>query len=117
MFDNLIRINLNELHKLDAAYSGKEEFTEADIRKLDLLTCTLSRLMKSLPYIEEFGYDQEGEISGRRGRDSMGRYASRDAGPGMSGHWPAQPMPNASGYYSRGYEYMPEWYAGRYPMR
>ena len=58
MFDNLIRVNLNELRKLDSAYANREEFTEADSKKLDILTCTLSRLMKSLPYIEEYGYDQ-----------------------------------------------------------
>lgn len=97
MFDNLIRVNLNELHKLDAAYANKDEFTEADTKKFDLLTCTLSRLMKSLPYIEEYGYDQEQSISGRRGRDAMGRYASRAAGPNMSGHLP--PMPAPRGYY------------------
>lgn len=97
MFDNLIRVNLNELHKLNAAYANKDEFTEADTKKLDILTCTLSRLMKSLPYIEEYGYDQEQSISGRRGRDAMGRYASRDAGPNMSGHLP--PMPAPRGYY------------------
>lgn len=115
MFDNLIRVNLNELHKLNAAYAGREEFTEADMKKFDMLTCTLSRLMKSLPYIEEYGYDQENEISGRRGRDPMGRYTSRDNGPGMSGHWPVPPV---SGYYGRSYaEPIPEWYGGHYPMR
>lgn len=101
MFDNLIRVNLNELKKLDAAYSGREEFTEPDAKKLDMLTCTLSRLMKSLPYIEEYGYDQEHNLSGRRGRDSMGRYASMAQGPMMSGHWPGPP-PAWSGY-DRGY--------------
>ena len=101
MFDNLIRVNLNELHKLDAAYANKDEFTEADMKKFDMLTCTLSRLMKSLPYIEEFGYDQDQSISGRRG------------------HWPVQPPPPVSGgYYGRAYgEAVPEWYGGRYPMR
>lgn len=101
MFDNLIRVNLNELKKLDAAYSGKEEFTEADAKKFDMFTCTLSRLMKSLPYIEEYGYDQDHNLSGRRGRDAMGRYASMDANPGISGHWPG-PQPMWSGSY-RGY--------------
>ena len=101
MFDNLIRVNLNELKKLDAAVSSKEEFTEAEAKKLDLLTCTLSRLMKSLPYIEEYGWDQNHDLSGRRGRDSMGRYASMDMGRDMSGHWPGPP-PVWSGAY-RGY--------------
>ena len=98
MFDNLIRVNLNELHKLDAAYANKDEFTEADTKKLDVLTCTLSRLMKSLPYIEEYGYDQDQALSGRRGRDSMGRYASRSAGPYMSGHIPPMSVPRSSYY-------------------
>lgn len=101
MFDNLIRVNLNELKKLNSAYANKEEFTEADAKKLDVLTCTLSRLMKSLPYIEEYGYDQDHDLSGRRGRDSMGRYASMDM-PNMSGHWQAPPPPMWSGSY-RGY--------------
>lgn len=101
MFDNLIRVNLNELKKLDAAYSSREEFTEADAKKLDMLTCTLSRLMKSLPYIEEYGYDQDHSISGRRGRDAMGRYASMNAGPMMSGHGPMPP--SQWGWDQRGY--------------
>jgi hypothetical protein len=101
MFDNLIRDNLNELKKLDAAYSSREEFTEADAKKLDMLTCTLSRLMKSLPYIEEYGYDQDHSISGRRGRDSMGRYASMNMPPMMSGHGPMPP--SQWGWDQRGY--------------
>lgn len=101
MFDNLIRVNLNELKKLDAAYANKDEFTEADAKKFDMFTCTLSRLMKSLPYIEEYGYDQDHSLSGRRGRDSMGRYASMDMGPNMSGHWQAPPPPMWSGTYGR----------------
>lgn len=103
MFDNLIRVNLNELKKLDSAYANKEEFTEADAKKLDMFTCTLSRLMKSLPYIEEYGYDQDHSLSGRRGRDSMGRYTSMDMGANMSGHWQTPPPPPMwSGSY-RGY--------------
>ena len=101
MFDNLIRVNLNELNKLNAAYANKEEFSEADAKKLDMFTCTLSRLMKSLPYIEEYGWDQNHDLSGRRGRDSMGRYASMDM-PNMSGHWQTPPPPPMwSGDYRR----------------
>ena len=114
MFDNLIRVNLNELHKLDAAYANKDEFTEADTKKFDMLTCTLSRLMKSLPYIEEYGYDQDQSISGRRGRDSMGRYASMDIGPNMSGHYvPPAPLPVYGGGMGRSYyssEYDPRYW-------
>ena len=103
MFDNLIRVNINELKKLNSAYANKEEFTEADAKKFDMFTCTLSRLMKSLPYIEEYGYDQDHELSGRRGRDSMGRYVSMDMAPNMSGHWQTPPPPPMwSGNY-RGY--------------
>ena len=107
MFENLIRVNLNELKKLDAAYNAKEEFSEADAKKLDMFTCTLSRLMKSLPYIEEYGYDQDHSLSGRRGRDAMGRYASMDAPPNMSGHWQSQtPMWNGPyrDYSQSGYD-------------
>lgn len=39
--------------------------------------------------------------SGRRGRDSMGRYASMDMGPNMSGHWQTPPPPMWSGTYGR----------------
>jgi len=101
MFDNLIRVNLNELSKLNSAYANKEEFSEGDAKKLDTLTCTLSRLMKSLPYIEEYGYDKEYGLSGRRSRDNGDNYASMNMGPNMSGHWPA-PTPPWSGAY-RGY--------------
>lgn len=110
MFDNLIRVNLNELKKLDAAYSSREEFTEADAKKFDMLTCTLSRLMKSLPYIEEYGYDQDHNLSGRRGRDSMGRYASMNSGPAMSGHWPGPPPVWSGEYASMQRGYPPDTY-------
>ena len=110
MFDNLIRVTLNEMNKLNSAYAGKEEFTEADSKKLDMFTCILSRLMKSLPYIEEYGYDQDQSISGRRARDSMGRYASMAHGQPMSGHYvpPAPPPAYGEGmgrnYYSSEYD-------------
>jgi hypothetical protein len=101
MFENLIRVNINELKKLDAAYATKDEFTEPDAKKLDMFTCTLSRLMKSLPYIEEYGYDQDHSLSGRRETDPMVR------NPGMSGHWPPPPM--WSGSYWGGPVPMPEY--------
>lgn len=54
--------------------------------------------MKSLPYIEKYGYDQDHNLSGRRGRDSMGRYASMSQPPMMSGHWPGPPPSWERGY-------------------
>lgn len=116
MFENLIRVSMNELNKMDLAYAGKEEFSDTDAKRFDMVAHGLSCLMKSLPFIEEYGYDQEEGMSGRRGRGSNGRYVSRESDNGMSGHyWPGQQMPPPmwSGTY-RGY---PPEYGYPYSMR
>lgn len=111
MFENLIRVSMNELNKMDANYAGKDEFADTDAKKFDLVAHGLSCLMKSLPYIEEFGFDQDHSISSRRGRDDMGRYTSMDRmGGGVSGHWPGQQVPLPPLYRDGYYNGMPPYW-------
>ena len=108
MFENLIRVGMNELQMLDAAYAGKEEFSDTDAKKMECLAHGLSCLMKSLPYIEEYGYDQDHSISGRRGRSpDTGRYVSMD-----SRHTPPEGPPGWSGYpgYYRNWDPDPRYW-------
>lgn len=90
MYDNLKRVAMNELSKLDSAYANKDEFSEADAKKFECMSHGLKCLLTSTAMIEaeEYGYENGG-MSGRRGRDpATGRYMSRDMGPGYSGHYP-----------------------------
>ena len=77
-----------ELDKLEDKYKGGVEMSLDDLKKLDLLYHTLKSkaTYDAMTEANEYGY--EGGMSGRRGRDSMGRYVSRDMGPGYSGHYP-----------------------------
>jgi len=98
-----------EMDKLDKKYAGDVDMTMQDLEMIRLL---LSSLVKSETYYamqeeNEWSNDEmegsgEGRMSRggrsygrggmdrsyRRGRDSMGRYTSRDMGPGYSGHYP-----------------------------
>ena len=89
MFENLKRIGINELKKIDAAYASKEEFSEPDLKRLDCLAHEMKNLLAVIGMLEaeEYGY---GGVAGARGRDSMGRYVSMDMAPnaGISGHYP-----------------------------
>lgn len=74
MYENIIRKLHRELDKMDEKYSAQEkEFSIGDIEVLDKITHTL----KCLNAIEDGGMSRDG-YSTRRGRDSMGRYTSRD---------------------------------------
>ena len=78
MFENITRKLYRELDKMDEKYAAEnKEISMADIEVLDKITHTL----KCLHTIEDGGMSRDG-YSGRRGRDSMGRYASRDVEPG-----------------------------------
>lgn len=74
MFENLTRKLYRELDKMDEKYAAdQKELSMADIEVLDKITHTL----KCLGAVEESGMSRDG-YSTRRGRDSMGRYTSRD---------------------------------------
>lgn len=77
MFENLTRKLYRELEKMDQKYGAdQKEFSMADIEVLDKITHTLKCLMT----VEDGGMSRDG-YSTRRGRDSMGRYTSRDMEP------------------------------------
>jgi len=106
-FENLKRVAMNELKKLDTAYAGKEEFSESDVKKFDCVAHGLKCLLTANKMIEAEEY--EDGMSGARGRSPMtGRYVSRDGGNrsyeegysrgyseamGNSGHFPYYPEP------------------------
>lgn len=74
MTENITRKLYRELDKMDEKYAAEQkEFSMADIELLDKITHTL----KCLNAIEDGGMSRDG-YSTRRGRDSMGRYTSRD---------------------------------------
>lgn len=78
MFENITHKLYRELEKMDEKYAAEnKEFSIADIEVLDKITHTL----KCLHTIEDGGMSRDGYYS-RRGRDSMGRYTSRDVEPG-----------------------------------
>lgn len=82
--DNIIRKLYRELDKMDEKYAAEnKEFSMADIEVLDKITHTLKCLSalgggSSRDGMSRGSYD----YSERRGRDSMGRYTSRDVEPG-----------------------------------
>ena len=78
MFENITRKLYRELDKMDEKYAAEnKEISMADIEVLDKITHTL----KCLHAIEDGGMSRDG-YSSRRGRDSMGRYTSREVEPG-----------------------------------
>lgn len=108
MFDNLKRVAVNELKKLDTAYAGKEEFSEADAKRFDCMAHGLKCLLTSTAMLESEEYEEG--MSGARGRSPMtGRYVSRTGNQsyeegysrgyseamsnGASGHYPYYPEP------------------------
>lgn len=102
MFENLNRVAMNELKKLDMAYANKEEFSPEDAKKYECLMhgwkCQLTSEAMHEAESQAYGNETNG-MSGMRGRNPMnGRYVSRG---------PQQPhMGNDMSYadgYSEGY--------------
>ena len=112
-YENLEKAMCRELEKLDKKYAGDvPEMSVQEVERADVLF----HAMKSAEtyYAMTEWDDEETETSGRRGndgrmysgnrsyrrgRDSMGRYTSRDMAPGYDGY---------SGHY-------PEWMPPMYP--
>ena len=105
-YENLEEAMCRELEMLDKKYSNDQgEMSAQDVEKADILYHALksAATYHAMKYAEGW---EEKEASGRsyarRGRDSMGRYTSRDMG--------------YSGRYEDGYSgHYPEWMPPMYP--
>jgi len=95
-YENLEEAMCNELEKLDKKYGGEHaEMSVQDAEKADLLYHALKSAATYHAMKDAEGWEEK-DASGRsyrRGRDSMGRYVSRDMGgysgyDGYSGHYP-----------------------------
>ena len=101
-YENLEGAMCAELEKLDKKYgSNPEEMSVQDAEKADLLYHALKSAATYHAMKDAEGWEDK-DASGRsyrRGRDSMGRYTSRDMYPGYeySGHYPEMVSP----YYGR----------------
>lgn len=94
---NLKRVACEELEKLDAAYANKNEFTEGDAKKYEILThawkshLTAEAMEKAHEQEEEYG------SSYARGRNPYnGQYMSREMDAGNSRHYPPNWLPPMS---------------------
>ena len=88
-FENLKRVAINELKKLDTAYANKEEFTPQDCDKIDKMAHGMKCLLTVCAMLEAEEYSMGNEMSGMRGRSpATGRYVSREPAPGYSGWEP-----------------------------
>ena len=80
-FKNLKRVAMSELKRLDAKYANRDEFAKEDIECYDKLMHGLKSQLTSEAMMEAEEYEQEENMSGRRGRSSVtGRFVSRDGG-------------------------------------
>ena len=102
-YENLERAMCKELDKLDKKYQNDvPEMSVQDVEKIDVLYHALksAETYYAMKDAEEWedddsrsgrGYGRGGDRSYRRGRDSMGRYTSRDMD--YSGHYPEWMLP------------------------
>ena len=92
-YENLEEAMCKELEKLDKKYGGETaEMSVQDAEKVDLLYHALKSAATYHAMKDAEGWEEK-DASGRsyrRGRDAMGRYASRDMGydGGYSGRYP-----------------------------
>lgn len=81
MYENIVYKLHKELQRMDEKYMQEgKEFSGTDLDELEKVT----RSLKNLACIEQesgMSRDAYPGYSARRGRDSMGRYTSRDEGP------------------------------------
>ena len=112
-YENIDETLCREMEKLDKKYANGGELDMQDLETIRLLFSSMVKADTHYAMQEEQEWDEDEmsrsgrsyygrggmDRSGRRGRDSMGRYVSRDMYPDMSGHYP---------------EYMPPYYGGRY---
>lgn len=94
-FKNLERVMCKELEKLDSEYANKNEFTDADAKKLDLLVHAWKSYLTAMAMFEANEEEEREGNSYARGRNiHNGQYMSREPDyGGYSGHWPPPYMP------------------------
>ena len=108
-YENLEQAMCKELDRLNKKYAADvPEMATQDVQKIDLLYHALKSAetyyaMKEASEWDDGTGDREGR-SYRRGRDSMGRYTSRDMEYDRSGHYPPMMYPRYPSY-SDGYRY------------
>ena len=98
--ENLEQAMCRELEMLDKKYASEQgEMSTADVEKADILYHALKSAATYYAMKDADEWDEDDSRSGRssygrgmdrsyrRGRDSMGRYTSRDM-DGYSGHYP-----------------------------
>lgn len=108
-YENLEEAMCKELEILDKKYASKPgEMDIKDVEKADVLYHALKSAetyyaMKEASEWDDGTSEREGR-SYRRGRDSMGRYTSRDMEYDRSGHYPPMMYPRYPSY-SDGYRY------------
>lgn len=85
MYKHLENKMCKELEALEEKYRTGMEMSEGDLRRVDLLLHSLKSMATYKAMIEAQEAQNYGgnsyNTSYTRGRDSMGRYASRDMGP------------------------------------
>ena len=101
-YENIDDALCREMDKLDKKYANDTEMTRQDLEMIRLLYSAMLKAQTIEAMDEDRGWeDEDMEGSGRRGndgrmysgrsyrrgRDSMGRYTSRDM-DGYSGHYP-----------------------------
>lgn len=104
-FKNLERVTCKELEKLDSMYEGKNEFSEADAKRYDMLVHAWKSLLTAEAMHEaEEEKEKEQEMGGVSYRNQPrnmynGRYMSREMGDGWSGSYGPNwyPYPNRNG--------------------
>lgn len=109
-YENIDNALCNELEKLDKKYAADIELSRQDLETIRLLLSSMVKAQTHAAMKEEYDWDDDMDESGRRGsdgrmysgrsyrhgRDTMGRYTSRDM-DGYSGHMPMWMPP----YYPR----------------
>ena len=91
MYKNLERVLCKELEKLDEAYEGKNEMSEADAKKLDMIAHAWKSLLTGTAMHEaneNEGLSYGNGMSATRRNMRNGRYMSSEAWDGRSGHYP-----------------------------
>lgn len=82
-FESLEKSMCKELEAIEQKMKAGTEMSVQDLDKVDKLTHAMKSLAtyKAMKEAEEYGYSEEGGMSGRRGRSPVtGRYVSRDGG-------------------------------------
>lgn len=99
-FKNLERVVCKELEKLDSEYANKNEFSEADAKKFDILTHAWKSFLTAMAMHEanEEREMENGQSFARRHNPYNGQFMSREMNDGYSGHYPPDWYPVSYGY-------------------